>query len=201
MRRKITEISNGVKKEIPIEVSARHIHLCQKDLEALFGKGYELKKLRALFQPGEFAAEEIVEVKGGSGKSLNFRVVLPVRGETQIELSKTDAILLGINSPVRESGDFLKTPGAILTGPIGKIKLEHGVINAWRHIHCSPAEVQKLGLKENKPVSVRVGGTCATTFHNIKVRIKEGSRLCLHLDTDEGNAANILAKGRGELII
>ncbi len=187
--------------KVPIEVSARHIHLCQKDLEALFGKGYKLKKLKNLFQPGEFAAKETMEVKGNSEKSLNFRVVLPLRKETQVELSKTDAILLGINPPVRESGDLLGTPGAILTGSVGKIKIAKGLINAWRHIHCDPKEAKKLGLKEKTLVSVGVGGTCAITFHNVKVRIEKRSRFCMHLDTDEGNAANIQAKGVGEIII
>ncbi len=190
-----------MKEKITIEVSARHIHLAQKDLEVLFGKGYKLKKLKNLFQPDEFAAEETVEANGDSGKSLNFRVIIPLRKETQIELSKTDAIILGINPPVRESGDLSQTPGVTLTGPIGKIKLEKGVINAWRHIHCNPKEAKRLGLKENKLISVRVGGICAVTFHNVKVRVEKNSRLCIHLDTDEGNAANILSKGTGEIII
>ncbi len=190
-----------MKEKIPIEVSARHVHLCQKDLEALFGKGYKLKKLRNLYQPGEFAAEEILEVRGNSGKSLNFRVIGPVRKKTQIEISKTDAILLGTKSLIRDSGNLEGTPGAVLTGPKGEIKLKQGVVNSWRHIHCSLQEAEKLGLKDKMLVSVRVNGLCALTFHNIKVRVQEKSRLCLHLDTDEGNAANIQIKGSGIIII
>jgi len=190
-----------LKKKIPIEVSARHIHLCQKDLEALFGKGYRLKKVRNLFQPGEFAAKEILEVKGNSEKSLNFRVIGPVRKETQIELSKTDAILLGINPPIRGSGDLKGTPSAVLIGSKAKIKLKQGVINNWRHIHCNFKEAKKIGLKDKMLVSIRVNGLCALTFHNVKVRVKKRSRLCLHLDTDEGNAANIKTKGSGEILL
>ncbi|PIS17356.1 MAG: propanediol utilization protein [Candidatus Nealsonbacteria bacterium CG09_land_8_20_14_0_10_42_14] len=190
----------NLKKEIPIEVSARHIHLCQKDMEALFGKGYKLKKLRDLFQPGDFAVKEILEIKTNSGKSLNLRVVGPIRKETQIELSKTDAILLGMNPPIRDSEDLKGTPGAILIGPKGKIRLKQGIINAWRHIHCNFKEAKKFGLKNKTLISVKVNGLGSITFHNVKVRVEKKSRLCLHLDTDEGNAANIVKKGKGIIL-
>ena len=187
-------------KKIPIEVSARHVHLCQKDLEALFGKKYQLKKMKDLFQPGEFAAKETLEVRGNSGKSLNFRVLGPVRKKTQIEISKTDAILLETKSLIRESGDLRGTPGATLTGPEGKIRLKQGIINAWRHIHCNFKEAEELGLKDKTLVSVKVNGACSITFHNVKIRVGERSRLCLHLDTDEGNAANIAKNGEGVIL-
>jgi len=190
-----------MKKKIPIEVSARHIHICQKDLEVLFGKGYKLKKLRDLFQPGDFAAKEILEVKTSSEKSLNLRIVGPVRERTQIELSKTDAILLGINAPIRNSDDVKGTPGATLIGPKGNIKIKQGVINAWRHIHCNLKEAKELGLKDKMLVSVKVTGRGSITFHNVLVRVEEKSLICLHLDTDEGNAANITGKGEGEILI
>ncbi len=189
-----------MKEKIPIEVSARHIHLCQKDLEALFGKGYKLKKLRDLFQPGDFAVKEILKVKTNPKKSLDVRIVGPIRKETQIELSKTDAILLGINPPIRDSDDLKGTPGATLIGPKGKIKLRQGVINAWRHIHCNFKEAKEIGLKDKILVSVKVNGTGSITFHNVKVRVEKKSRFCLHLDTDEGNATNIDKKGEGIII-
>ena len=189
-----------MKIKIPVEVSARHIHLCQKDMEALFGKGYKLKKLRDLFQPGDFAVKEILEIKTNSGKSLNLRVVGPIRKETQIELSKTDAILLGMNPPIRDSEDLKGTPGAILIGPKGKIRLKQGIINAWRHIHCNFKEAKKFGLKNKTLISVKVNGLGSITFHNVKVRVEKKSRLCLHLDTDEGNAANIVKKGKGIIL-
>jgi propanediol utilization protein len=189
-----------IKKKVPIEVSARHVHLCQRDLEKLFGKGYKLKKMKNLFQPGEFAAREVLEVRSSSGESLNFRVLGPCRKETQIELSKTDAILLKITAPIRDSGNLKGTPGATLVGPKGKIKIRRGVINNWRHIHSDFKKAEKLGLKDKMSVSVKVNGLCALTFHNVKVRLGKKSRFCLHLDTDEGNAANIIGKGKGEII-
>ena len=187
-------------KEIPVEVSARHIHLSQKDLDKLFGKNYKLKKMKNLFQPGEFAAQEILEGQAVSGRKLKFRVIGPVRQQTQVELSKTDAILLGISVPVRASGDIKKTPGLALTGPKGKIILEQGVINNWRHIHCNSKQAKQYNLKDNQLISVKISGLCAVTFHNIKVHFEEKSRICLHLDTDEGNAANIKNKGKGEIV-
>lgn len=189
------------KKKIPVEVSARHIHLCQKDLEKLFGKGYKLKKMKKLFQPGEFATKETVEIKGKLGRSFNLRVLGPLRKETQVELSKTDAISLRmLPIPIRDSGDLKGTPGALLVGPKGKINLQRGVINSWRHLHCNPQEAQKIGLKNGDLISMKVNGLGAVTFHNVKVRVEKNSRLCLHLDTDEGNAANIREKGKGEII-
>ena len=187
-------------KEIPVEVSARHIHLSQKDLDKLFGKDYKLKKLKNLFQPGEFAAQEMLEGETFPGRKLKFRVIGPVRRQTQVELSKTDAVSLGILAPVRKSGDIKGTPGIALIGPKQKIILKQGVINNWRHIHCSLKQAEKFGLKNKESVSVNVNGLCAVTFHNVKVHVEEKSRICFHLDTDEGNAANIKTKGKGEII-
>ncbi len=190
-----------IKKAVPVEVSARHIHLSLKDLERLFGRGYRLKKMYSLFQPGEFAAKESLAVKGNSKKTLNFRVVGPLRKKTQVELSKTDAIALRIKAPIRESGDLKNTPGALLIGPEGKLKIKEGVINNWRHLHCSKKQAKGLGLKDKMLVSARVNGLGAVTFHNVKVKLSQRARLCLHLDTDEGNAANIKTKGKGQIII
>lgn len=189
------------KNNIPVEVSARHIHLCQKDLEKLFGKGYKLKKMKKLFQPGEFAAKETVEIKGKMKRSFNLRVLGPLRKETQVELSKTDAVYLRVLPiPIRDSGDLENTPGALLVGPKGKVNLQRGVINSWRHLHCNPQEAQKIGLKDRDLISMKVNGLGAVTFHNVKVRVEEDSLLCLHLDTDEGNAANIKERGKGEIV-
>lgn len=186
--------------KIPVEVSARHIHLSKKDSEALFGKNYELKKMKALYQPGDFAAEECIEIAGKSERELSLRVIGPVRGKTQVELSKTDTIFLGITAPLRNSGDINGTPGAILTGPEGKIKIKTGVINTWRHIHCSPSEAKKLNLKHGQMISVKIGGPSAVTLHNAAVRVGANYKLCLHLDTDEGNAAGITRNGEGKII-
>lgn len=187
-------------KKIPIEISARHIHLSQKDLEALFGKGYQINKLRELTQPKEFVAEETLDIQVNSRKISNVRIIGPVRKKTQVELAQTDIIFLGLDTMIRESGDIQGTPGAILIGPKKKIKLKEGVINTWRHIHCSLKEAEEFGLKDGDLVSVRTKGTSSTTFHNVKVRIGKNYRLCIHLDTDEGNAACTPKKGEGYLV-
>ena len=192
-------------EKIPIEISARHIHLSQKDLEALFGKGYQLKKLRELSQIGEFAAKEKIDIQNSlepnARKIPNVRILGPVRDQTQVELSHTDAIFLKVKPVVRESGDLKGTPGIILIGPRGKIKIKEGVINAWRHIHCSPKESQELGLKNKMLVSVKTMGIRSITFHKVMVQVKPNYRLYMHLDTDEGNASSIVKKGIGYLII
>lgn len=186
--------------KIPIEISTRHIHLSQKDLETLFGKGYELKKMRDLSQPGEFAAEEIVDIKANSKLLKKVRVIGPVREKTQVELSHTELIFLKIKPVVRESGDLEGTPGALLMGPKGEVELRKGIINTWRHIHCNPEEAGKLGLEDKMSVSVKTRGKCSVIFHNVKAHISENSPLSMHLDTDEGNAACIPEKGEGYLV-
>ena len=192
-------------KKIPIEISARHIHLSQKDLEALFGKGYQLKKLRELSQLGEFAAKEKIDIqnslKPNARKISKVRILGPIRKQIQVELSHTDAIFLKVEPMVRESGNIKGTPGIILVGPKGKIKIKEGVMSARRHIHCSPKESQKLGLKNRMLVSVKTMGIRSITFHKVRVLVKPNYRLYMHLDTDEGNAAGIIKNGRGYLII
>jgi len=187
-------------RRIPIEVSARHVHLSQNDLEVLFGKGYKLKKLRNLVQPKEFAAKETLDIQVSSRKISNIRIIGPVREKTQVELSHTDGVFLRIDLPVRESEDLKETPGAILISRKGRIKIKKGVINAWRHIHCSPKEAKKLGFKNGMSVSVKTKGTCSITFHNVKVQVDKNYRLYMHLDTDEGNAACMVKKGQGYLV-
>lgn len=179
--------------KILVEVSARHAHLSQKDLEALFGNGYKLKIKKQLSQPSEFAAEETVSIK-----NLKFRIIGPAREKTQVELSKTDAIFLGIDAPVRLSGDVANSPGVVLIGPAGEAQIKEGVIIAERHIHCNKTEAKKLGLK-NK-VSVEINSERPVVFKNIKVRVQDDFKLCLHLDTDEGNACGINKTGEGKIL-
>ncbi len=188
-------------KKIPIQVSGRHIHLSEKDSDKLFGKNYKFKKLKDLWQPGEYATKEVLKIESKNGRSLNCRVLLPFRDQTQVELSKTDAVFLRIKTPVRDSGDLEGSPGTTLIGPKGKIKIRKGVINNWRHIHYSFDEAKKIGLKHKMLVSVKVGGLCALTFHNVRVQLGKNCKACLHLDTDEGNAANLEKQGKGEIIL
>ncbi|MDP2741682.1 MAG: phosphate propanoyltransferase [bacterium] len=187
--------------EIPIETSGRHIHLSQKDLEKLFGKGHKLKKMKSLYQPSDFAAEETVDIQGEGTRFLTLRVIGPVRNKTQVELSKTDAIFLGMSVPLKESGDINGTPGAILIGPENKVKMEEGVINSQRHIHCSIKEAKKTGLKDRMIVSVQTEGLGSVTFHNVLVKVGKNYRFCMHLDTDEGNTACIIRKGKGKILL
>jgi len=187
-------------KKILIEVSARHIHLSQGDIDKLFGKGYKLKKMKILSQPGEFAAKETLDIQVGLRKFLGVRILGPVRKETQVELSRTDAIYLKLNPPIRISGNLKGTPGIILISPKRKIKIGQGVIIAQRHIHCAINEAKKFGLRSGLVVSVKVKGLRAVTFHNVKVRASKDFRLSMHVDTDEGNAAGIIKKGEGVII-
>jgi propanediol utilization protein len=189
--------------KVPIEISARHMHLCQKDLEKLFGKGYSLKKRNSLSQPGEFAAEETVGVENPKKKRKfeKVRIIGPLRAKSQVELSITDTFFLGIDFQVRRSGDVENTPGVTLIGPKGKVRLREGVIVPWRHIHISEKEAEETGLKNGQVVSVKTKGKRSVIFNNVKVRVSCDYKLCLHLDTDEGNAANIIKKGIGEIIL
>lgn len=187
--------------KIPIEISARHIHLAQEELEELFGKNYQLTPKKALTQPGEFAAEETVAVRFQNKEIERVRVVGPIRKQTQLEISRTDAYALGLPPVIRLSGDIKNTPGITLIGPKGETTLKEGVIIAWRHLHVSPKEAEKLGLKNKKTVSVKVLGSRSLTFHDVKIRFGDNYRISVHLDTDEGNAAGIEGKALGELII
>jgi len=187
-------------KKIPIEVSARHIHLSQDDLEALFGKGYQLKKLKQLTQPCDFAAEEKLDIRIGDKKISGLRIVGPVREQTQVELSTTDSFSLGMEIPLRLSGDITGTPGAFLVGPQHEIEIKEGLIVAKRHLHLTSDEANTLGFKSGESVSIKTEGERAVIFHNVVIRVREDYALCFHLDTDEGNACGVLKKSYGFLI-
>jgi putative phosphotransacetylase len=183
--------------KVPIEISARHIHISKKDLYFLFGKNYKLKKLRDLTQPGEFAAKETVEIINNK-KKLRLRIIGPERENTQVELSISDALFLNMNIPLRLSGNIKNTPGVCLKNKNKKINIKQGVIIPLRHIHCSLEEAKKYNLK-NK-TSVLIKGKRGILLNNVYVRAKKDYKFCLHLDTDEGNSCNIIKKGKGELI-
>lgn len=189
-------------REVPIEVSARHIHLSKKDMEALFGKGYLLEKGKSLKQPGDFLAKEKVEIESFSGRKIpKVGIIGPLREKTQVELSQTDFIFLKLEYALRDSGKIKGTPGIYLKGPKRKIKLREGVINTRRHIHMDIKKAEKLGLKNGDLVSVKTKGRASVTFHNVRVRVKKDSSFFLHLDTDEGNAACIPKSGKGIILL
>ncbi|MFA7662918.1 MAG: PduL/EutD family phosphate acyltransferase, partial [Patescibacteria group bacterium] len=155
------------KIKVKIEVSSRHLHVDRKDLDKLFGKNYELTPFKKLSQKGEFSAKETVTLKNGSSEIQNVRIVGPVRTETQVELSLTDAYKLKIKPPVRISGDIKKSVGTTLIGPKGKIVLKEGVIIAARHIHLSAVDAKKYSLKNGQWVYVQVPGKRGVIFENV----------------------------------
>lgn len=189
------------KIKIPVEVSARHCHLSKNDLEKLFGIGYELKKMKQLTQPCDFACQETVDIQFGSKKIERVRVVGPVRENTQVEISITDAVGSGIMPPLKLSGDLKGASQVIIIGPKGLIELKEGLIVAQRHLHCATDEANKFGLKSGDKLSVKIEGDRQIIFGNVIVRVKDDYKLCVHLDTDEGNAAGINKVTEGYIII
>lgn len=186
--------------EIPISISARHIHLCEADLRTLFGPEASLTVRSPLSQPGQFAAEQTVDLIGPRKRIDRVRVLGPLRKRTQVEISRTDELALGIDAPIRASGDLDNTPGLVLEGPAGRLELESGVIQALRHIHMSPADAERLGVRDKDWVMVRVGGERGIIFDDVLVRVNPEYILDMHIDTDEANAANLLNGGSGQLI-
>lgn len=187
--------------QILIEVSARHCHLSQQDLDKLFGKGFQLTQQKELSQPDQFATNEKLILKTKDGQIDNLRILGPVRPETQIELAMTDARKLKLNPPIRVSGDIKGSAGGTLIGPKGEVKLKEGIIIAQRHIHCSPAQAKKLGLRNGQLVAVKTIGDRSAIFTKVIMRVEEHFRLSFQVDTDEGNAS--LPSGvcsRGEII-
>jgi acetate kinase len=186
--------------QIPVAVSARHVHLSPEAVESLFGKGYQLSKMRSLTQTEGWAAEETVEVIGPRGSLKNVRILGPTRGATQIEVSRTDTFTLGVEAPVRPSGKLENTPRIRLRGPAGELETP-GLIIASRHIHMSPQDATKMGLKDGDYVDVRLGGERDVSFGNTLIRVKEGYVTEMHIDTDEANAAGIAFTTQGELVM
>ncbi|MFC1638951.1 phosphate propanoyltransferase [Patescibacteria group bacterium] len=186
--------------QVPVEVSARHVHLSQADQDALFGEGYEMPVAKDLSQPGQWAGEDKVTIRGPRGE-MSCRVLGPCRSATQVEISKTECLKLGIEPALRVSGDHEGTPGCTLVGPKGEAELTSGVIVAKRHIHLSEAQAEERGLKGGDTVSVHVGGDRDITFNNVILRTNPNFDLHLHLDTDEGNAAwQEMGGGTGDII-
>lgn len=188
--------------KVKVEISAHHAHLSQTDLEKLFGAGYKLKPAKELSQEGEFAAEETVILAGSKRQLERLRIVGPARSETQIELAYTDCFSLGIEAPLRLSGDIDGSAGAKLIGPAGEVELKEGVIVAKRHLHVNQGEADKLGLKNDDVVKVKVAAERGLIFDNVIVRIKDNFKMSVHVDTDEANAAGLgRVCGYGELIL
>ncbi|HEY8537428.1 MAG TPA: acetate/propionate family kinase [Steroidobacteraceae bacterium] len=199
----LTKSSRGeVDRRIPVAVSARHAHLSQRTLDQLFGEGFELTPRTALSQTGQYAAQETVTLIGPRGRLERVRLMGPPRAEDQIEISRTDEFILGVDAPVRLSGDLANTPGITIEGPRGRVTLRNGVIAARRHIHMGPEDAARLGLRDCDVVDVRIDSDGRdVTFHDVTVRVHPSFRLELHLDTDEANAAGVKQGDMAELIL
>lgn len=177
--------------QVPVGVSNRHIHLSQADVETLFGSGYHLTKKKELMG-GQFAANECCTIVGLKLRAIeNVRVLGPARKATQVEISQTDARKLGVNVPVRESGDVAGSAPIAIVGPKGAVFCKEGCIIAARHIHMSPSDAAKAGVKDGDYVSVSVDNERGTTFDKVKIRVDESFTLEMHIDTDEANASEI----------
>jgi acetate kinase len=180
-------------RPIPIGVSAHHVHLTQAHVEALFGPGHQLTRHSDLSQPGQYACKEQVNLVGPKARIDRVRVLGPVRPESQVEISRTEEFKLGIDAPIRASGDIAGTPGLTLEGPAGTVALQRGVINAMRHIHMSPEDGLAYALRDKDVVRVKVDGPRSLIFGDVLVRVHPEFRLEMHIDTDEANAAEISA--------
>lgn len=187
-------------KKIPIAISARHVHLTQETVEKLFGEGYKLTERNPLSQPGQFACNETVTVVGPRRNLEGVRILGPTRSVNQVEISRTDEFFVGIDAPVRASGDVANSPGCTLIGPEGSVELEQGVICAWRHIHMTPEDAVEFGVKDKDVVDVRVNTDGRSlVFGDVLVRVKDTYKLEMHIDTDEGNAAELTNDVEGAL--
>lgn len=191
---------NQTKLEVPIAVSNRHIHLSKEHVERLFGRNYQLNKLKELSQPGQFACKETVTLIGPKGKVEKVRILGPARGKTQIEISLFDGFTLGITPPIRNSGDIAGTPSVTIQGPRGQLKVEQGLICAARHIHMHPDDASNFNVTNGQRVQVKVSGERGIIFDNVLIRVSPKYKLEMHIDLDEANAAQIKNGQMGVII-
>lgn len=188
--------------EVPVEVSARHVHLSEKDIRKLFGSDYKLTHKRNLSQPDQFLCEERVELIGPKGIFESVAILGPARSQTQVEISITDSRKLGIEPFIRESGDLNGTAGCVLRGPNGETKIENGVIIAKRHIHMCTLDAKKIGTENGQICKVKIKtDSRALIFDDVVVRVNDNFALAMHIDTDEGNSANWNIGVNGTIIL
>ena len=194
--------ASKVKSELVVSISARHIHLTDAHVETLFGPGATLTPMKPLYQDGFFAAEETVMVVGPRKRMLpSVRILGPTRSASQVELAFTDAISLGLDLPVRHSGDIAGTPGCVLVGPKGVVELNEGVIRAARHVHMSMEDAENYGVQNGDFMKLKIKSPqCSVTLEDLLVRADPTTKLEVHLDTDEGNACNLDAAESIELV-
>jgi len=186
-------VARAAPSPLVVNVSARHMHVCQTDLDRLFGPGHELTPLRPLYQKGHFAAEETVTLVGPKRRLIsNLRILGPPRSATQVELAFSDAVALGLEDvPIRLSGDVKGSAGGYVLGPNGMIEMKEGIIRAALHVHMGPADAEFYGVRHKDMMRLRVGGPAGLVFERVLVRVDPSFRLEVHMDTDEANACGL----------
>lgn len=190
-----------MENKVLVETSARHVHVTKEDLAILFGEGYELTKKKDLSQPGQYACNERVAVIGPKSSFPAVSILGPVRKATQVEISASDARSIGVNAPVRESGEIKDSGACKLVGPNGEVEISEGVIVAKRHIHMTPADAAEFGVEDKQVVSVKIeSAERSLTFGDVVVRVNDNFALAMHIDTDEANAVLAPAGVMGEVI-
>ena len=196
----IDRIQNELDGSFEVEASGRHVHLSRKELDALFGTGYELTKAKDLSQPGQYASKERLTVVGPKGAFHNVVILGPVRKESQVEVSLTDCLQLGVKAPIRESGDIEGTPGIVLVNGDKSVSLDKGLIVAKRHVHMTPEDAEKLGVKNHDIVKVKVEGARPLIYDDVVIRVSPKFATYMHIDYDEANACGFSKGIRGRII-
>lgn len=196
----IDRIQNELDSSFEVEASGRHVHLSRKELDALFGTGYELTKVKDLSQPGQYASKERLTVVGPKGAFHNVVILGPVRKESQVEVSLTDCLQLGVKAPIRESGDIEGTPGIVLVNGDKSVSLDKGLIVAKRHVHMTPEDAEKMGVKNHDIVKVKVEGARPLIFDDVVIRVSPKFATYMHIDYDEANACGFSKGIRGRII-
>ena len=198
--KQIGEVLPNKDKTFVIEGSGRHVHLCRQDIERLFGEGYELTKVKKLSQPGQFACQERVNLVGPKGMLTNVVILGPEREYSQVEVSLTDARLLGVKAPTRESGDLKGSAGIIIVNKDRHIALEEGCIVAKRHVHVAEADAARLGVTNGQIVKVKTHTDRPLIFDDVVIRVSLSIKLFMHIDFDEANACDLKNGDLGEII-
>lgn len=194
------KVQDQLQGTFEVEASGRHIHLCQEDLETLFGKGYQLTKAKDLSQPGQYACQERLAVVGPKGTFQNVVILGPTRKESQVEISLTDCLHLGTKAPIRESGDTDGTPGVVLVNGDKSVSLSKGLIVAKRHVHMSPEDAKRANVVNREIVQVKVEGDRPLIFDDVVIRVHPEFVTSMHIDYDEANACGFKKGMRGRII-
>lgn len=193
-------MNQSSENEIQVGISNRHLHISKEDQDCLFGKGYEMNKIKDLSQPGQYACKETVTISGPKGAIEKVRILGPIRNQTQVEVLTGDCMKLGTPSVVRISGDLKNTPGVTITGPKGSVQIKEGLIVAERHIHMTLAEAQRFGVHDGQNVNIEFTGHRGGIYKNVAIRANDSSALECHLDIEEANAMNMNSLSKIKII-